>query len=392
MKVFLNTSPLLRPKAGIGYYVQNIFDRLNQDPEITIIASHSPVGVRLGRFTTLLSSFPRRVFGEYYPTKIAGCFYDLLLSPFSYSSQGKITNKVSVDADIYHETTHDVIPGILESGKDVKFIADIHDLSPLVGPQWHLPEGVVDFARSFDKLINADVIITKSWFVANELVERFSLPQEKIRVVPNAPAALYRRVVAPASMRELIHKRIPTYSGKPFILYTGTIEPRKNLETLINAFTNLHKRYEVDLIIAGGFGWKYHELLKMPVGLGRNKVIFTGYVTEEEMLALYNQAAIFVFPSWYEGFGMPPLEAMACGVPVIVSNAGSLPEVTADAALTFDPARPEELTYLMEKLLDSENLMEELGRKGMKRAGDFSWERIVADIRDIYKAVMGSTP
>ena len=156
----------------------------------------------------------------------------------------------------------------------------------------------------------------------------------------------------------------------PYILYLGTIEPRKNLETLIDAYLEL--KIPQKLIIAGDIGWKAEKIVKKAQD---PNIILTGFVDEEEKTKLYKNAELFIYPSFYEGFGLPPLEAMANGTPVICSNTGSLGEIFVEHALTFNPIDKLELQLCIKRLLENPELRKELTEKGLKFAQNYSWKK-----------------
>jgi glycosyltransferase involved in cell wall biosynthesis len=177
----------------------------------------------------------------------------------------------------------------------------------------------------------------------------------------------------------------------PFVLYAGNIKPHKNLERLIEAFHILrrHDAEHVKLLIIGDEISKYATLRR---AVHRHKlhkhVRFFGFVPDRTLAVLYRLARVFVFPSLYEGFGLPPLEAMASGTPVVTSNVSSLPEVVGDAALLIDPYSPDAIADAMRRVLCDDTLRDDLRRRGLIRAREFSWERSVQRVREIYREVM----
>jgi len=177
-----------------------------------------------------------------------------------------------------------------------------------------------------------------------------------------------------------------------YFLYLGTIEPRKNLERLITAYSALVKKLGASspkLVLAGGKGWLYDGIFARVERLGlQDKVIFTKYVPSEDMNPLMCGALAFVFPSLYEGFGMPPLEAMACGVPVLASGEASLPEVTGDCAVVCDAYSAKSIAQGLYRLCTDEKLRKELSAKGLERAKMFTWERSAEMLYDIYAELM----
>ncbi|MBA2501339.1 MAG: glycosyltransferase family 4 protein [Pyrinomonadaceae bacterium] len=220
-------------------------------------------------------------------------------------------------------------------------------------------------------------IITPSEFSRQDVIKTYRIAPERISVTPEAAAAHF----APVEDGRMIERTKQRYGiNGDYILAVGSIQPRKNLPRLIRAYASLRrKRPEGNLpqlVFVGKQAWLYAETLR---ALGesevKNQTLLTGYVPEEDLPALYSGALCFVYPSYFEGFGLPPLEAMACGAAVITGNRTSLPEVVGDAALTVNPFDEEELAAAIGKLIDDENLRALLQRKGVERAAQFSWRQ-----------------
>ena len=174
-----------------------------------------------------------------------------------------------------------------------------------------------------------------------------------------------------------------------YFLTVGSLEPRKNLKFLISSFIDLKKRFPNDykLVITGRAAWGSQELKKMIDNKDiKNEVIFTGYVPDEDLVSIYTLADCFIYPSIYEGFGLPVLEAMACGTPVMISNTSSLPEVGGDAALYFSPYVKEELVMQMQRFIINPELKKELSKKGLERSKEFSWKRVADSIYKQYES------
>ncbi|MBE6862397.1 MAG: glycosyltransferase family 4 protein [Ruminococcus sp.] len=232
----------------------------------------------------------------------------------------------------------------------------------------------------------ADLIVTDSEFSKSEILKYFPQHENKLRVVPcGVDLERFRPCEKPERIPEV--KKSLGIEGNYF-LYVGTIEPRKNLERLIEAYHILTQRVKdaPKLVLAGGKGWLYDSIFAKVTELGLSeKVIFTQYVPSEDMNPLMCGAIAFVFPSVYEGFGMPPLEAMACGVPVISSGEASLPEVTGDCAVICDAYSPESIAEGLFSLYSDDNLRKELGRRGYERAQTFTWERSAEILYKVYE-------
>lgn len=231
----------------------------------------------------------------------------------------------------------------------------------------------------------ADAIITVSEFSKQELMRYLQVPEKKITVMPNGvDFTVYRPDYSRTQIEDAkVHYQI---EGE-YLLYLGTLEPRKNLVRLIEAYAMLREKMAAPkLVLAGGKGWYYEGIFARVKELGLERdVVFTGYVDAADVAPLMCGAVVFMFPSLYEGFGMPPAEAMACGTPVIASNTSSLPEVVGDAGLQVTPESVEEICDAMERLLTNEELRLELAQKGLERAKQFSWERSVGILKDVYR-------
>ncbi len=370
MRVLLNTKPsLLYNKTGVGYYVFSLYRELLKSG-IDVIPTLDAESKTLIGSLSKMSSLPRKILGEWYST-FAQRMGDLLISLLS-------SEKASFD--IYHETSLDPMP---DTG--TRSICTVYDLSFFSCPEL-LPEDFVRRARSdMSRNISiADRIIVISDFVRDEVMRFIDIPEEKIDVIPLAAAAI------PAGHEVNVSKAVSRKSAaKDYILYVGTIDPRKNLKTLIRAFREINLKYGIALVIAGGSGWRYEDILSYPEELGiRDDVIFTGYVDEKTLQGLYDNALAFVYPSLYEGFGLPPLEAMACGVPVVISAIPSLVEVAGDAALFFSPQDHKELADKLSLLLSSATLRRQQRAKGLARASEYSWEKVAASTIQTYRRAL----
>ena len=234
----------------------------------------------------------------------------------------------------------------------------------------------------------ADRIIAISHFTKREILELYPhIPEEKIVVTWLGVNERFRIV----SNEQKEHVRSKYHLDKPFILSVSTIEPRKNLKTLIRAFAQIKDRIDHDLVLTGAYGWNSKDLYSLITDLKLgDRIRFPGYVDTEELPAIYNLADVFVYPSLYEGFGLPPLEAMACGCPVITSNVASLPEVVGDAAKTLDPLDVEALAFSMERLLDDVDVRRKFVDMGLQRVKHFTWEQCAGETLAVYNSVSAS--
>ncbi len=236
----------------------------------------------------------------------------------------------------------------------------------------------------------ADAIVTDSEFSRSEIVKYYPQFAGKIRVVPCGVDLQRFHPVEDAAAIAQVRK---TYGiGERYFLYLGTLEPRKNLERLIEAYAAYAKSMDdpAQLVLAGGKGWLYDGIFARVQALGlEDRVIFTQYIASEDMCALMSGALAFTFPSLYEGFGMPPLEAMACGTPVLVSDAASLPEVTGNSAVIVRAEDTDSITQGLVRLATDADLRRRLSQEGLARAKTFTWERSAGMLYDIYREVLG---
>ncbi|MDQ3702124.1 MAG: glycosyltransferase family 4 protein [Chloroflexota bacterium] len=236
-------------------------------------------------------------------------------------------------------------------------------------------------------LRNVDAVITVSEDSRKDLVHFLQLPPHKVFVVPNAAGPAFRPLPSEVALETA--RRYG--AAPPFILYVGALEARKNVPTLLHAFARLRPHFpEVTLVICGQPTWKFAEIPKTLAALDlASSVRFTGFVADADLPALYNAAAVFCFPSFYEGFGLPVLEAMACGTPVVCSKASSLPEVAGDAALLVEPSDIIGLADALAGPLADQALAASLRERGLARAATFSWARAAELTLGVYRHVLG---
>jgi glycosyltransferase involved in cell wall biosynthesis len=268
-------------------------------------------------------------------------------------------------------------------------VITVHDLAFLLYPHFLTKESARYYGHIDDAVRWTDHIIAVSESTKRDTVDHLGVPEDKITVVYEAANPIFRPV-SEDKAREQVRNR-HGIDGR-FILFVSTIEPRKNVPTLMRALWQLVECYKEDvhLVLAGGKGWLYEDAFAAVDELELdNRVHFVGRVSSEDLLYLYNSADLLAHPAFYEGFGLPPLEAMACGLPVIVSNVSSLPEVVGDAGLLIDPHDVDELTVGMWRVLTDEELRQEMIEKGLRQAARFSWDRAASETLEIYRLVAG---
>lgn len=265
----------------------------------------------------------------------------------------------------------------------------IHDLSVLTMPQFHPPERVMFLSKEIEvSLRRTNSIITDSQAIKDEVIEKLGVSEAQIFVAPLASSDEFRRRDALDTQETLAGYGLRHGS---YSLYTGTIEPRKNLVNLIEAYASLPQalRGAIPLVLAGHRGWQ-NEAIMSRIERAREEgwLQYLGFVPDEHLPHLFSGARIFAFPSLYEGFGLPVLEAMASGVPVVTANRSSLPEVGGDAALYVEPEDVEALTSALERALDDETWRAGAIERGFAQAGRFSWAQCAADTLDAYRATI----
>jgi len=267
-------------------------------------------------------------------------------------------------------------------------VVTIHDLGYLYYPQAHrlLDRLYLDLSTRYNARA-ATHLIADSSATERDLIERYGTNPDKITVIyPGYDNTVFQ----PTRDKEVIEAVKARHGiAGDYILFVGTLQPRKNLARLIEAFSNLqYPISNIQLLISGKKGWLYEEIFRRVEELGlEERVVFTDYVPEGDLPALLSGARLFVFPSLYEGFGMPVLEAMACGTPVVCSNTSSLPEVAGDAALLVDPLDVGELAAALARVLDDAELRAELIQRGFEQAKGFSWEKCARETLDVLESV-----
>jgi glycosyltransferase involved in cell wall biosynthesis len=277
-------------------------------------------------------------------------------------------------------------PTIFLKLKNCKKITTIHDIMPYIFQKnYHLALRCTHKFITPLTLKTSDKIISVSQHTKNDLIKYFKIPEDKIKVIYEAANENYK----PLKENEMNKIKQKYNLNYPFILYVGGLAPNKNVERLIKALYKLKKQgIKHKLIITGVKRYKYKSIFETIDKLNLQKdVIFTGYVPDEDLPALYNAADLFVYPSLYEGFGLPPLEAMQCGTPVITSNTSSLPEVVGDAGIMVNPYNVNELANKMYEVLTNDGLKEELSKKGLERAKLFSWKKCAEEHLKVYEEV-----
>jgi len=266
-------------------------------------------------------------------------------------------------------------------------VITVHDIIALDFPEYCSPSNRLYFHFSLPRSIQkATQIIAVSQPVKEDILRKFKINPDKIKVIYPGIDDIY--FTAP-SEEKLINTQNKYKLPEKFILYVGNIEPKKNILRLIESFESLILKYDIphSLVVAGRFAWKYGDILQIKKR-NEKRILFPGYIEQSDLPALYMLAELFVFPSLYEGFGIPPLESMACGTPVIVSDRGALPETTGGCAFMVDPLSVDSITSAMMELLENQTIRNQLIQKGKEHVQQFKWSRTWFDTTKLYHSLI----
>jgi len=373
MKIVVDALPFVTLPTGIGRYARLLYTYLSRY-DIKIFYFVSNLSSQMPSPPKIESWRKRTDFLWKLPWPVVTC----LRAIFWIRFEKRLLDSIKTERDIIiHE------PALFPLKTKLPQVFTLHDLTLMLRPHDHPKERVFFFKLFFKRrLPYASHIISVSDFTRLEAISHLSIPPEKISAVPLA-AAPHFRPASPSQIRQVLER----YHLPPrYFLFVGTIDPRKNLDLVLKGLARLKK--VPPLVIAGWKGWGYKVLLRKLSQLNlEDRVFLLDYVSDSDLRALYSGAEAFFYPSFYEGFGLPVLEAMACGCPVITSKVTSLPEVAGDAAILIDPSSEEEMVNAMEAVLDSK-YRQELIQKGFKQAQKFSWEKCASETLAIFKKVL----
>lgn len=372
MKIGIDARSLFRDeRAGLEHYLANlIFNLARLDNENQYFLFFNFIRPQYKKFLPQFSNSNFHNIVCSVPSKIMSRLFNINF-PIEFC-MGRL--------DVFHGPRYLLLPSIL-----AKCVLTIHDMMYFTHPEFLKLEWV----RSLKKEVNAGIkranmIIADSVFTKNQIMEHWkNISEEKIKVVYSGVNERFY----PVEDKMIIGRIKDKYGIKNrYILYVGNIEPKKNLVRLVEAFSQLKNSIDGYNLVIGGGGWDFDRVFQKVNELNlQEEVIFTGYVSDEDLPTLYSGAEIFVFPSLYEGFGLPVIEAMACATPVITSNIASLPELARDAGILIDPFKVEDIAGAMYQLLTDTNLKIELRGKGLQRANLFSWEKTARETLAVYK-------
>ncbi len=357
---------ILREKArGVGFYLINLLDKFSQITKEDSFYLYSPHSV--------LYNFGkgRNWHNRFGTIPLPGSFW--------LQTQGKQFIKKD-KVDVFFGPAH-VLP--IKLSKNIRSVLAVHDLVSV-----YYPNTMANYNRFIHNLFfkpsikSADHIITMSEYTKQSIIDYFSISPDKITVIYEGVSEKFR----PYQKEEILSVLAQYQIKSPYILSVGTLEPRKNYMVLLKAFKQLKGNF--DLVIVGKRGWKSQEIFDTISELQLyNRIKILGYVNDNDMPYLYNGAELFVFPSVYEGFGLPVLEALACGIPTVSSNASSLSEIGGEAVKYFSPNSIDDLLKKMQDVLDSSEAKKSLRYNGIIQAQKFNWEDTAKKTLTILKSV-----
>ncbi len=368
MRIGIEALPLFYHRTGIATYTHELVQNLRRLGE--------------GDRVILFGRNQRMAGASYhdisYRERLANYFYK------KYRLPGELLNR---GIDIYHSPRDMGLPQ--PEQLPCPAVMTLHDIILVrMARDYYTPHRAYLYERRLlSRVRQADHVITASHFSREDTIDWSGIDPDRISVVHNGVSERFRPVTDDRERQRVRERyRLP----RRYILCLGSTEPRKNVGTAIRAFQHLRRsRRDVSLVVTGT---NYRRVAPPQAfaGLDMEGVHFTGYVGDRDMAAVYSMAAVLLFPSLYEGFGLPPLEAMACHTPVIAANSTSIPEVVGDAALLVDPRNAAEMAASLELVLESEDLRRDLVEKGVARAARFSWRRTAEETRRIYARVIAT--
>ena len=379
MRVALDGQPLLAPLAGVGHYTRQLVHALARVEPRHRYYVVAPRPLRVLRLRSLrLGKFSE----PNVELAVPGWWATMRVRLKRRLARDAVLRAVEPPVDVFHGTNN-VFPYRVPAARNV---LTIHDLTLLRFPEWHPARRLALMVPALGPAVRcADRIIAPSRSTRNDLVQLLSVDPARISIVPYGVAPSF----TPGAAADVAARLQPFGLRRgEYLLFMGTIEPRKNLLRLLEAVEQAAPEIG-RLVVVGGHGWKDDRIRRALARLeGAGRVRSLGYVPDDARPALLGGARAFVFPSLYEGFGLPPLEAMACGTPVITSNVSSLPEVVGDAALLVDPEDVAALAAALARVWRDEMLRAELRVRGLARARCFSWERTADLTLEVYRSAL----
>ena len=373
MRIVFDGTTLTPGRTGVGYYTEHLLQHLarevvNTGDEIVVV-SNKPIDTQAP-----LPPHVRVHDGHRFPIRIGW---------MQLRAQRALE---ALRPDVAHFTN-----GMIPIGSPVATVVTVHDMSLRLYPNCHpVRRLLLNRPLMHVAIRQASSIVTVSNSARRDLLRLHGVAPDRVAVVHEAASPAFR----PIADREWLENVRARYAlPRQFMLYVGTIEPRKNLSRLMSAFADARKTgIPHHLVCVGPYGWSSRNLAGHIERLGIQDVVhFTGYVPFEHLPAIYNLGEFFAFPSLYEGFGLPVVEAMACGIPVLTSTTSSLGEIAGDAAETIDPADTDAIADAIVRLASDQDLRRDRAERGLRRARSFSWAQTARDMLAVYHRAAGVT-
>ena len=373
MRIVFDGTTLTPGRTGVGYYTEHLLQHLAREVEATgdqiVVVSNKPIDTQAP-----LPPHVRVHAGHRFPIRIGW---------MQLRAQRALE---ALRPDVAHFTN-----GMIPIGSPVATVVTVHDMSLRLYPNCHpVRRLLLNRPLMHVAIRQASSIVTVSNSARRDLLRLHGVAPDRVAVVHEAASPAFR----PIADREWLENVRARYAlPRQFMLYVGTIEPRKNLSRLMSAFADARKAgIPHHLVCVGPYGWSSRNLAGHIERLGIQDVVhFTGYVPFEHLPAIYNLGEFFAFPSLYEGFGLPVVEAMACGIPVLTSTTSSLGEIAGDAAETIDPADTDAIANAIVRLASDQDLRRDRAERGLRRARSFSWAQTARDMLAVYHRAAGVT-
>ena len=373
MRIVFDGTTLTPGRTGVGYYTEHLLQHLarevvNTGDEIVVV-SNKPIDTQAP-----LPPHVRVHGGHRFPIRIGW---------MQLRAQRALE---ALRPDVAHFTN-----GMIPIGSPVATVVTVHDMSLRLYPNCHpVRRLLLNRPLMHAAIRQASSIVTVSNSARRDLLRLHGVAPDRVAVVHEAASPAFRPIADRAWLEDV---RARYALPRQFMLYVGTIEPRKNLSRLMSAFADARKAgIPHHLVCVGPYGWSSRNLAGHIERLGIQDVVhFTGYVPFEHLPAIYNLGEFFAFPSLYEGFGLPVVEAMACGIPVLTSTTSSLGEIAGDAAETIDPADTDAIANAIVRLASDQDLRRDRAERGLRRARSFSWAQTARDMLAVYHRAAGVT-
>lgn len=385
LKIVVDATPVEPKPSGVGFYVANLIcalDALQKEENFQLGVVYQP---GLKKWLRGDFSFPESLkhYSQRHLLPLPVRISDLLLA-LAFRPSLSYFEKYLGLPDIVHGTNYSVYP----CTKSLK-VMNIYDLTFIKYPNY-IDSVVKKYTKKVRRCLQwTDLVLTISESSKKDIVEHLQVDPKKVYVTPLA--SRYYPDYLSAQTTEELEKLVNYDFSQPYLLFISTIEPRKNINTIISAFNFLKEQYKIPhkLILIGKKGWNYEPVFAaIENSPWANQIHHLNYLSNELVALFYSKADVFVYPSHYEGFGLPVLEAMTLGAAVISSNTSSIPEVTGDAAILIDPNNPIQLAEAILKVISDSQLRQELINKGKARAKLFSWERTAQETLNAYKTIL----